>query len=161
MQQPLRFEETEVGGPPAPGWYSGTITTACWRSSSRNNRMVYLVVALDSVGAPYENISDYFVLDGVTPRGIACSRRRLVSVFHASGLRPRVGEEIQPGVLEGHRIEVKLAHEPWKGKIRLQITGYRSSVAFTGAGDAENGDELNALLVAGAMTPKGPSDEKP
>lgn len=155
MQQPLRFEETDVGGPPAPGWYAGTITTACWRSSSRKNRMVYLLVALDSVGAPYENISDYFVLEGVTPRGIACSRRRLVSVFHASGLYPRVGEEILPGVLEGHRIEVKLAHEPWRGKIRLQITGYRPLVACSFAGDAATGDEPDALPEAGAMTPRG------
>lgn len=125
MQQPLCFEEPDLGGPPAPGWYAGTITTACWRSSSRSNRMVYLVVTLDDVAAPFNHISDYFVLEGVTPRGIACSRRRLVSVFQAGGLTPRAGEEIEPGVLEGATVEIKLAHEQWKGKIRLQITGYR------------------------------------
>lgn len=125
MQQPLCFEEPDVGGPPAPGWYAGTITTACWRSSARNNRMVYLVVTLDSVAPPYDHISDYFVLEGVTPRGIACSRRRLVSVFHAGGLTPRAGEEIQPAVLESVIVEIKLTHEQWKGKVRLQITGYR------------------------------------
>lgn len=140
MQHPLHFEETDVGGPPAPGWYTGTITTACWRSSSRNNRMVYLVVTLDSVAAPYGHISDYFVLEGVTPRGIACSRRRLVSVFHAGGLHPRAGEEIQPGVLEGHSVEIKLAHELWKGKVRLQVTGYRA-LASAGLSDADIGDD--------------------
>jgi hypothetical protein len=139
MQQPLRFEETDVGEPPTPGWYAGTITTACWRSSSRNNRMVYLVVTLDSVGAPFDHISDYFVLEGVTPRGVACSRRRLVSVFHAGGLIPRAGEEIQPGVLEGLSVEIKLAHELWKGKIRLQVTGYRAR-ASAGLSDADIGE---------------------
>ena len=126
MQQPLRFDETDVGGPPAPGWYSGTITTACWRPSSCGHRMVYLVVTLDSVAAPFNHISDYFVLEGVTPRGIACSRRRLVAVFHAGRLIPRAGEEIQPGVLGGLAVEIKLAHELWRGKTRLQVTGYRA-----------------------------------
>lgn len=125
MQQPLHFNEADMGGPPPPGWYAGTVTTACWRSSSHNNRMVYLVVALDGIGSPYDRLSDYFVLEGVTPRGIACSRRRLVTVFRAGGLSPRAGEEIRPSCLEGLRIEVKLAHELWKGKVRLQITGYR------------------------------------
>lgn len=125
MQQPLRFEEMDLGGPPTPGWYAGTITTACWRTSSRGHRMVYIVVTLDGVRSPYDHISDYFVLEGVTPRGIACSRRRLVSLFHASGLHPCAGEEIQPDVMEGHQIEVKLAHELWQGKVRLQVTGYR------------------------------------
>jgi hypothetical protein len=125
MQQPLCFEDTDVGGPPAPGWYASTITTACWRRSVHGNRMVYLVVALDGVGSPYDRIADYFVLEGVTPRGVACSRRRLVTAFRAGGLAPRAGDEIQPEVLEGLTIEVRLAHESWKGKVRLQITGYR------------------------------------
>ena len=135
--QPLHFEETDLGGPPAPGWYAGIIATACWRTSSRGHRMVYVVITLESVGSPYRRISDYFVLEGVTPRGIACSRRRLVSLFHASGSPPRAGEEIQPGVMEGGRIEVKLAHELWQGKVRLQITGYRSSEPEEPAGDAD------------------------
>lgn len=142
MQQPLCFEEKDVGGPPAPGWYAGTITTACWRSSSRNNRMVYLVVTLDSVGAPYDHISDYFVLEGVTPRGIACSRRRLVAVFHAGGLHPRAGEEIEPGVLDGIQVEIKLTHELWKGKVRLQITGYRPLTTSAPPCDGSDGDGI-------------------
>lgn len=140
MQQPLRFDEADLGGPPPPDWYAGTITTACWRSSARNNRMVYLVVTLDSVPAPYDHISDYFVLEGVTPRGIACSRRRLVSVFHAGRLQPRVGEAIQPEVLEGLSVEIKLAHELWKGQIRLQVTGYRTPVS-AGSTDGEHGED--------------------
>ena len=153
MQQPLRFLDTDVGGPPAPGWYAGTIATACWRPSSHNNRMVYLVVALDSVGSPYDHIADYFVLEGVTPRGIACSRRRLVSVFRAGGLSPRAGEEIQPGVLEGIRIEVKLAHELWKGKVRLQITGYRPVRATSGSTHEETDQDSTWSLPTPSQDP--------
>lgn len=142
MQQPLRFLETDVGGPPPPGWYASRITTACWRQSSHSNRMVYLVVTLDGVGSPYDRISDYFVLEGVTPQGIACSRRRLVTVFCAGGLSPRAGDEIRPSVLEGLRIEVKLVHELWKGKVRLQITGYRSIAALPGSTDGAPGEDV-------------------
>jgi len=155
MQQPLRFLETDVGGPPPPGWYAGTITTACWRESSRNNRMVYLVVTLDSVGSPYDHLSDYFVLEGVTPRGIDCSRRRLVTVFRAGGLVPRAGEEIRPGVLEGLTIEVKLAHELWKGQVRLQITGYRPVAARSGPADDDAGADAAWPL---SMTSREPAD---
>lgn len=123
--EPLRFLETDVNDRPPPGWYPGTIATACWRKSSVNNHMVYLVVALDSVGAPHDRISDYFVLEGVTPRGIACSRRRLVELFRACGLSPSAGDEIRPGDLLNRRIEVKIVHEIWKGSTRLQIVAYR------------------------------------
>lgn len=137
--EPLRFLDVDVGAPPAPGWYAGTITTACWRQSSHHNRMVYLVVGLDNVGSPYDRISDYFVLEGVSPRGIACSRRRLVTVFRAGGLFPRAGDEIRPDVLEGLKVEVKLAHELWKDKVRLQITEYRPAVVPYASGSDDDG----------------------
>lgn len=143
--EPLRFLDTDVGGPPPPGWYGGTIATACWRESARNNRMVYLVVALDDVGPPYDRISDYFVLEGsVSPRGIACSRRRLVTVFRAGGLFPRAAEVIRPSCLEGLRIEVKLAHELYNGKVRLQITDYRP---LTASGRFEEDETLDDSLT--------------
>lgn len=123
--EPLRFLDADVGGPPAPGWYTGSVATACWRQSSVNNRMVYLVITLDGVGPPHDRMSDYFVLEGVTPRGIACSRRRLVELFRACGLSPRGGDEICPGDLLKRRIEVKIVHEAWKGSTRLQVVAYR------------------------------------
>lgn len=144
MQQPLCFLEMDVGGPPQPGWYTGTITTARWRSSSQSNRMVYVVVTLDGVGSPYDRLSDYFVLEGVTPRGIACSRRRLVTVFRAGGLFPRAGDEILPECLEGIRIEVKLAHALWKGRVRLEITAYRP---LTDGGGSEDYPHPEDALV--------------
>lgn len=123
--EPLRFLDSDVGGPPAPGWYTGSVTTVCWRQSSVNNRMVYLVLVLDGVSAPFDRISDYFVLEGATPRGIACSRRRVVELFRACGLAPRAGDEIRPDDLLKRRIEVKIVHEVWKGSTRLQVVAYR------------------------------------
>lgn len=123
--EPLRFLDTDVGAPPAPGWYAGSVATACWRQSSSNNRMVYLVLVLDGVSAPFDRIGDYFVLEGATPRGIACSRRRLVELFRACGLSPRAGDEIRPDDLLKRRIEVKIVHEAWKGSTRLQVVAYR------------------------------------
>lgn len=137
----LRFLEMDVNDRPPPGWHAGTVATACWRESSHNNRMVYMVVVLDGVGSPYDRISDYFVLEGVTARGIACSRRRLVTVFRAGGLLPGAGDEIRPGVLEGLKIEVKLAHELWKGKTRIQITGYRPPQVLSGPDGDEAGED--------------------
>lgn len=142
MQQPLRFEETDVGGAPAPGWYPGTITTACWRQSTRNNRMVYVMLVLDGVSAPYDRIADFFVLDGVTPRGIACSRRRLVELFRACGQSPRAGDEIRPDDLLTRRIQAKIVHEIWKENTRLQVVAYRPAkppAAEQSAGDGAAG----------------------
>lgn len=123
--EPLRFLVTDVGGPPAPGWYVGTVMTADWRRSAHENRMVHVVLALEGVQSPYNRVADYFVLEGATPRGIAYSRKRLVALFHASGLAPQPGDEIQPGALAGVSVEVKVVHELWKNAVRLQIVGYR------------------------------------
>lgn len=138
--KPLHFSENDISVRPQPGWYTATIATACWRHSSKNNRMVYVQVLVDGVGDPYDRISDYFVLEGVSPQGIACSRRRLVALFRAGGRLPKAGEEIQPGLLEGIQLEVRLDHETWKGKLRLEIRDYRgplgpSSVAAVSPGE--------------------------
>jgi hypothetical protein len=127
--QPLRFSEIDVDDRPRPGWYRATVATACWRQSAKNHRMVYVLLVVDAVAAPYDRISDYFVLEGVTPRGIACSRHRLVALFRAGGLLPEAGEEIRPERLEGLKVEIDLVHEVWNGKLRLQIRGYRPASA--------------------------------
>lgn len=123
--EPLRFLDTDVSGAPVPGWYPSTIVTACWRQSARNNRMVYLVHALESVPPAFSRISDCFVLEGASSRGLAYARKRLVAVFRACGRTPRSGEEINPGDLCGSQIEVKVAHETWKDQTRLTVVGYR------------------------------------
>lgn len=149
--QPLHFSETDVNDRPRPGWYSATVATACWRQSSKNHRMVYVLVVVDAIAAPNDRISDYFVLEGVTPRGIACSRHRLVKLFRAGGLVPEAGEEIRPERLEGLKVEVDLAHELWNGKFRLQIRGYRSASAH---GEAPF-DDIGAGPVA-KLAPEEP-----
>ena len=123
--EPLRFLAADIGGPPRPGWYAGTVMTAGWRQSAHDNRMVHVVLSLEGVLPPFERIADYFVLEGATPRGRAYSRKRLVALFHAGGLWPQPGDEIRPEALAGLSIEVKVVHELWKDTPRLQVVGYR------------------------------------
>lgn len=141
--EPLRFLDTDVGGPPAPGWHTSSVTTACWRRSAHNNRMVYLVLVLDDVAAPFDRISDYFVLEGATAQGISCSRRRLVELFRACGLSPQAGDEICPADLLRHRIEAKVVHELWKGRTRLKVVAYRPASTLS----AQSGDDADEVCA--------------
>lgn len=151
--EPLRFLDTDVATLPAPGWYGATIETACWRQSQQNNRMVYVSLVLEELSPPFDRVADYFVLEGVTPRGIGCSRRRLVELFRACGLAPRAGEEIHPGDLIGSEVAVQVAHEVWKGRTRLQVVGYRAlGAGLTRASegiDAEAYEDLDGLEPCG------------
>lgn len=122
---PLHFLPADVQDRPSPGWYTATIATANWRRSSRGNRMVYLVHALEGVSPPFDRISDCFVLEGASAVGLSYARKRLVEAYRACGLSPQAGAAIHPADLGGHRLEVEVAHESWKGKTRLKATGYR------------------------------------
>jgi hypothetical protein len=146
--EPLRFQDTDIGGPPAPGWYAGTVMIAGWRQSAHDNRMVHVVLSLEGVLPPFERIADYFVLEGATPRGRAYSRKRLVALFHAGGLWPQPGDEIRPEALAGLSIEVKVVHELWKNTPRLQIVGYRPRQAqnqLLGEGDGDAGSSAPVM----------------
>jgi len=83
--EPLRFLDTDVDGDgvPPPGWYPSTVVTACWRRSKRDNRMIYVVLALDCVPPPLDGVRDFFALEGISPQGLAYSRRRLVELYKA------------------------------------------------------------------------------
>lgn len=150
--QPLHFSEKDVSERPHPGWYAATIATACWRESSKKHRMVYVLVVLEGVASPYDRISDYFVLEGVTPQGIACSRRRLVTLFRAGGLPPQPGDEIQPSLLEGLKLEAYVALESWNGKSRLQIKQYRP--ALTPCPSSDDSTREDALVLADVPWPE-------
>lgn len=140
--EPLRFRDTDVGGLPAPGWYVSRIATASWRQSARGNRMAYLVHALENVSPPFHRISDCFVLEGVSPQGQAYARQRLVTVFRACRLDPHSGDEIRPGDLSGFLVEVKVAHESWKGETQLKVVGYRPHQKLPdGSTDRDRGPE--------------------
>jgi len=110
---------------PSPGIYASTITTARLRSSQSGNAMVHVVHALEGVRPGYDRVAEYFVLEGASARGLALSRRRLVELYRACGLRPRAGEEIAPGALQGARLRVKVEHEQWRGEPRLRVVGHQ------------------------------------
>jgi len=109
---------------PAPGIYLGAVTTARLRSSQSGNAMVHVVYALEGLPPAYDRVSEYFVLEGASARGLALSRRRLVELFRACGLAPRPGEEIAPAPLLGVRLRVKVEREEWRGELRLRVVGH-------------------------------------
>lgn len=138
--EPLRFLDTDITTLPAPGWYGATIETACWRRSQRNNRMVYVSLVLEEFSPPFDRVNDYFALEGITPRGIGYSRRRLVELFRACGLSPQTGQEIRPADLVGAEVVVEVAHEVWQGRTRLTVVQYRP----LGAGLKQVSEEVDA-----------------
>ena len=109
---------------PTPGIYVSTITTARLRSSQSGNAMVHVVHALEGVVPAYDRVSEYFVLEGASARGLALSRRRLVELFRACGLVPRPGEDIAPAGLQGARLRVKVEHEQWRGELHLRVVAH-------------------------------------
>ena len=109
---------------PAPGIYPGIITTARLRSSHSGNAMVHVVHALEGLPPAYDRVSEYFVLEGASARGLALSRRRLVELFRACGLTPRSGEDIAPAQLLGAHLRVKVEREEWRGELRLRVVGH-------------------------------------
>lgn len=109
---------------PSPGTYASTITTARLRTSQSGNAMVQVVHALEGVRPGFDRVSEYFVLEGASARGLALSRRRLVELYRACGLAPRPGEEIAPVALQGARLRVKVEHEEWRGELQLRVVAH-------------------------------------
>jgi hypothetical protein len=120
-----QFLESDLGDEvPAPGIYASTITTARLRSSQSGNAMVHVVHALEGVPPGYDRVSEYFVLEGASARGLAFSRRRLVELYRACGLKPSPGAEIAPAELQGARLRVKVEHEEWRGELQLRVVAH-------------------------------------
>ncbi len=111
---------------PAPGTYRSTITSARLRRSAQGNQMVEVVYTLEDVAPGQERVSDYFVLEGVSPRGLAVARRRLVELYRACGLDPHSGDEIRLEDLVGAEPGVRLDHQERDGQTRVRIVGYRA-----------------------------------
>jgi hypothetical protein len=109
---------------PAPGIYVSTITTARMRSSQSGNPMVHVVHALEGVSPAYDRVSEYFVLEGASARGLAFARRRLVELFKAGGLPPHPGEEIAPARLQGARLRVRVEHEQYRSELHLRVVAH-------------------------------------
>ena len=117
---------------PAPGFYPGSITSARFRRSAKQNRMLQVVHALESGGSTHQMVSDYFVLggDNVSPSGIIFARRRLLQLYHACSIFPKEGEEISGDQLLHARLEVCVEHEQWKDRPWLRIVAYRPLQSF-------------------------------
>ena len=121
------FDPSDLGDQlPAPGTYDGTVVSARLRRSARGHRMVAVTFALDSVAPGRDRVSDYFVLEGATARGVAVARWRLVALYRACGLAPAGGAEIRPAVLVGARLAVTLEHEYRDGRTWVRVAGYRA-----------------------------------
>jgi len=118
--------------PPVPGYYPCSITSARFRRSANDNRMLQVVYALEGIGSAHRLVADYFVLEGerASPSGIFLARRRLVELYRACGIDPQEGEEIAPGGLLHARLRVRVEHEQWEGQPRLRVVGYRPLESF-------------------------------
>lgn len=111
---------------PAPGDYPGCITSVRFRKSARGNRMLQVVYRLNDVSTSHQHVTDYFVVEGATPRGVSLGRRRLVKLYRACGLEPNQGDEIAPDELLGAHVRVRVEHDEWEGQPRLRVVGYRA-----------------------------------
>lgn len=127
--QPQDFYE-EV---PDPGFYPACIESARFRRSARDNRMLQLAYALEEVGPAYRMVCDYFVVEGerVSASGILLARRRLVELYRACRIFPNEGDEIAPAQLVGARLEVRVEHQRWEGRLQLRVIGYRPLESFS------------------------------
>ena len=122
-----RFDDDDLGDElPAAGLYKGTVESARLRCSARGNQMVEVVYQLDELPPGHRRLSDYFVLEGASPRGLMVARRRLVELYRACNFEPRAGAEIEPELLVGTVLAVKLGHQERDGEVRLHVVGYRS-----------------------------------
>lgn len=111
---------------PAPGFYTGSITSAGFRQSAQGNRMLQVVYCLDGVSTSHQRVTDYFVVEGASPQGVSLGRRRLVELYRACGFQPTQGDEISPAELVEARLKVRVEHDEWEGRPRLRVVGYQS-----------------------------------
>lgn len=112
---------------PDQGYYAAGITSARFRRSAKENRMLQVVYALEGVASAHQPLCDYFVLEGeqVSPAGISLARRRLLQLYHACRIYPQEGDEIAPGDLLNARLQVRVEHEQWLGRPTLRVVAYR------------------------------------
>jgi len=121
------LDACNVDQPPEPGFYPGCIERARFRQSANHNRMLQVIFTLDGVETAFQTVCDYFVLEGehVSASGIFFARRRLVELYRACGIFPAEGDEIIPAHLLHARLQLRVAHDQWEGKLKLRVVGYR------------------------------------
>ena len=122
------FEQPDLADDlPAPGVYPCTVAAAQLSRSGGGNRMVRVVYQLDAVPVGRERVTEYFVLEGCSERGVAWARRRLVQLYRACGLQPQPGDPISLASLAGAELQVQVEHERWQGRDRLRVVDHRPS----------------------------------
>lgn len=125
MSAVFRFRPSELDQElPAEGFYLATIVSAQCRHSARGNPMLQVDSRLDEVAEGDFKVTDYFVLEGVSRRGAATARRRLVELCRAAGVDPWDGE-ILVDELVGVQLQVKVARDRYDQQPRLKVVGYR------------------------------------
>lgn len=154
MPSPCFLDEDLAQPLPVPGYYLVAVVSARWRRSSAGNRMAHVVFALDGVPANHERVSDYFALEGTTPRGLTLARARLVELFQACCQTPRAGDEIRLEDLPCKLLEVKLDHEVWQGQPKLRVVGYRHLQAVA-EGDRDVELDGQGILFPADTDPSG------
>lgn len=122
----LSFNSDDLADDLLPAaFYPSSVTGARLRRSAGGNRMIHVVHALEGVPPRHARLADYFVLDGVSDYVLGLTRRRLVQLYRAAGLAPRVGAAIDLEELLGARIDVRVEHDHWRGRPRLRVVEYR------------------------------------
>jgi len=134
---PARFDSSDLMDlPPTPGGYRATITSARLRRSASGHRMVAVTLTLDGARPGRDRVVEYFVLEGVSPRGLQIARWRLVALCRACGLRPRDGETIRAEALVGARVALTLELEERAGRTWARVAAYQPLPAPVADGDA-------------------------
>jgi hypothetical protein len=126
MSSVMRFALSDFDVLPAPGFYACTVAFAYFCDSAQGNRMLQVDFTFLEVGLEMEKVSDYFVLEGASARGLITARRRLVQLYRACGRNPREGDVIDPKDLLLAQLEVKIEHNTWENKQRLRVVSYRA-----------------------------------
>ena len=118
---------------PDPGFYPSSIKSARFQRSANKNHMLQVVHTLEGVEPAYQQVADYFVLEGerVSPAGIFLARRRLVQLYLACRIFNKEGDEIAPAQLLNARLQVQVEHEEWLGRPQLRVVAYRPLQEFS------------------------------
>ena len=117
---------------PDPGFYPAGIKSARFKRSAAKNRMLQVSYTLEGVESAYQQVADYFVLEGerVSHTAILLARRRMVQLYRACRIFPRQGEQIAPKQLLNARLQVRIEHEEWQGRPQLRVVAYRPLQQF-------------------------------
>jgi hypothetical protein len=122
----IRFEAADfVDALPSEGYHESVVSSARFRTSAAGNRTLQVVYRLKDVTPGFDQVTEYFVIDGVEARARAIARRRLLGLCRSCGVEPQQDEPLALDRLVGARLRVRLGHESYEGGSRLRVLGHR------------------------------------